>query len=54
MKMKEGNLVRSVWDGKAYIITKIAKSMVVLRSKEGETCVATEIDPLGIFYKPIE
>ncbi len=54
MKMKEGDVVRSVWDGKAYIIMKIVNSMVALKSKEGETSIVTEIDSLKIFYKPAE
>ncbi len=53
-EMREGDVVRSLWDDKAYTITKIAKSMVVLKSKEGERSLITEIDSLKIFYKPIE
>jgi hypothetical protein len=53
-KMKEGDVVRSVLDGEAYIITKIVNSMVVLKPKDSETLILTAIDTLRIFYKPIE
>jgi hypothetical protein len=52
--MKEGDVVRSVLDGEAYIITKIVNSMVVLKPKDSETLILTAIDTLRIFYKPIE
>jgi len=52
--MKEGDVVRSVLDGEAYIITKIVNSMVVLKPKDSETRILTAIDSLKIFYKPIE
>ena len=32
MMMKEGDVVRSLWDGEAYVITKIVKSMAALKS----------------------
>ena len=54
MKMKEGDVVKNLWDGEAYIITKIVKSMAALKSREGEKRIVTEIDSLKIFYKPIE
>jgi len=54
MKMKEGDVVRSVLDRGAYIITKIVKSMVVLKPKGSETRIVTAIDSIKIFYKLIE
>ena len=54
MNIKEGDLVRSVLNNEAYIITKIVNSMAVLRSKDSEARILTAIDSLKIFYKPIE
>ncbi len=54
MKMKEGDMVRSIWDGKVYVITKIVNSMVALRSREGEKRLVTEIDSLKIFYRSMD
>jgi len=53
MNMKEGDLVRSVLNNEAYIITKIVNSMAVLKSKDSDVRILTAIDSLKIFYKPI-
>jgi hypothetical protein len=53
MNMKEGDLVRSVLNNEAYIITKIVNSMAVLKSKDSDVRILTAIDSLKTFYKPI-
>ena len=32
MQMREGDMVKSLWDGEVYVITRIVKSMAALKS----------------------
>ncbi len=51
VNIKEGDEVKSNFNGEAYVIARIVHSMVVLKSKEREKEVITGIDSLRTFYK---
>ncbi len=50
--MKEGDVFENLLDGAEYIVKDIVKSRVVLRSREGDKHIITEVDTLRIksFY----
>jgi hypothetical protein len=54
MKIKEDDEVRSVLDGKDYIITRIVGKKVILKSNNGEREIITGMDSLGTFYRKKE
>jgi len=50
METKEGDIFKSVLNGKDYRIKKVVESMVVLESQEGQSQILTEVSTLKIFY----
>jgi hypothetical protein len=50
MKLKEGDQVKSDFDGDDFIITRIVKGMVILKSRTGKREILTGIGSLGIPY----
>lgn len=54
MKIREGDEVKSDLDGEDYMIARIVRNMVVLKSKDGEKEIITGIDSLRTFYKKKE
>lgn len=54
MEIKEGDEVKSDLDSEDFVITKIANSMVVLKSRSGDRQIMTGIDSLKTFYKKKE
>jgi hypothetical protein len=54
MKIKEGDEVNSILDGKDYVITRIVGKRVILKSKKGEKEIITGMDSLKIFYRKKE
>ena len=54
MKVKKGDEVKSGFDGRDYVITRIVGNRVVLKLKNGETEIITGTDSLKIFYKKKE
>ncbi len=54
MEIKEGDEVKSDLDSEDFVITKIANSMVVLKSRNGDKQIMTRIDSLKTFYKKKE
>jgi hypothetical protein len=51
MKIKEGDEVNSILDGKDYVITRIVGKRVILKSKKGEKEIITGMDSLKIFLQ---
>jgi len=54
MEIKEGDEVKSDWNGEDFVITRIINSMVILKSRGGEKQIMTGVDSLKIFYKKKE
>jgi hypothetical protein len=54
VEIKEGDEVKSDLDSEDFVITKIANSMVVLKSRSGDRQIMTGIDSLKTFYKKKE
>ena len=54
VEIKEGDEVKSDLDSEDFVITKIANSMVVLKSRNGDKQIMTGIDSLKTFYKKKE
>lgn len=54
VEIKEGDEVKSDLGGEDFVITKIANSMVVLKSKDGDRQIMTGMDSLKTFYKKRE
>ena len=54
MEIKEGDEVKSDLDGEDFVIIKIANSMVVLKSKNGDKQLMTGIDSLKRSYRKKE
>jgi hypothetical protein len=54
MEIKEGDEVKSDLESEDFVITKIANSMVVLKSRNGDKQIMTGIDSLKTFYKKKE
>ena len=54
--MKEGDIFESLLDGMEYVVRNIANSMAVLRSREGDRYIITEVETLRIksFYREKE
>jgi hypothetical protein len=52
MKVKEGDIYKSLLSGEEYIIKKLVKRMVVLESQNGKKQILTDVDNLKIksFY----
>lgn len=54
VEIKEGDEVKSDLDSEDFVITKIANSMVVLKSRNGDKQIMTGIDSFKTFYKKKE
>jgi len=54
VEIKEGDEVKSDLDSEDFVVTKIANSMVVLKSRIGDKQIMTGIDSLKTFYKKKE
>ena len=54
MKLKDGDTVRSFLNGKSYKVTRVANSMAVLQSEDGQSQILTEVENLDLFYKKKE
>ncbi len=51
MKTKDGDVVKSLLDGKSYKVRKIANSMAILQSEDGQSQILTEVENLDLFYR---
>jgi len=51
VKVKEGDEVKSNFENEDFIVTKVIKGMVVLKSRRGERQILTGINSLGIHYR---
>ncbi len=51
VNVKEGDEVKSNLENEEFIVTKIIKGMVVLKSRRGERQILTGIDSLGMSYR---
>ncbi len=51
MKTKDGDTVKSLFDGRCYRVKKIVKSMAVLQSEDGQNQILTDVENLVLFYK---
>jgi len=49
-----GDIFKSIFNGKEYIISKLVQNMVVLESKNGMKQIITEVDNLALFYRKKE
>lgn len=54
METKNGDTVKSLFDGKCYEVKKIVKNMAVLQSEDGQNQVLTDVENLKLFYKKKE
>jgi hypothetical protein len=54
VEIMEGDEVKSDLDSEDFVVTKIANSMVVLKSRIGDSQIMTGIDSLKTFYKKKE
>jgi hypothetical protein len=54
MKLKDGDTVRSVLNGKSYKVTRVTNSMAVLQCEDGQSQILTEVENLNLFYKKKE
>ncbi len=51
VNVKEGDEVKSNLENEEFIVTKVVKGMVVLKSRRGERQILTGIDSLGMCYQ---
>jgi len=54
MKPKSGDILKSILDGKDYIIKKVVENMAMLESQSGKKQILTEVDTLRLFYRKKE
>jgi len=54
MKTKDGDTVKSLFNGKYYKVKKIMKNMAVLQSEDGQSQILTEVENLNLFYEKME
>ena len=54
MKTKDGDIVRSSFNGNCYKVKRIVNSMVVLESEDGQSQILTEVENLNLFHKKKE
>ena len=50
MKIKDGDTVKSFWNGNCYKVKRIVKNMAVLESEDGQSQILTEAETLNLFY----
>jgi hypothetical protein len=51
MKTNDGDMLKSLLNGKYYKVKRIVKSMAVLQSEDGQSQILTEVENLSLFYK---
>jgi hypothetical protein len=54
MKTRDGDIVKSLFNGRYYKVKRILKSMAVLQSEDGHSQILTEVENLNLFYKKKE
>ena len=54
MKLKDGDTVRSLLNGKSYKVTRVVNSMAVLQSEDSQSQILTEVENLNLFYRKEE
>ena len=54
MNTKNGDIVKSFFNGNYYKVKKIVNTMAVLESEDGRSQILTEVETLNLFYKKKE
>jgi len=54
MNTKNGDIVKSFFNGNYYKVKRIVNTMAVLESEDGRSQILTEIETLNLFYKKKE
>jgi flagellum-specific peptidoglycan hydrolase FlgJ len=54
MNTKNGDIVKSFFNGNYYKVKRIVKTMAVLESEDGQSQILTEVETLNLFYKKKE
>ena len=54
MKIKDGDTIKSLFNGNYYKVKRIVKSMALLQSEDGQSQILTEVENLNLFYKKKE
>jgi flagellum-specific peptidoglycan hydrolase FlgJ len=54
MNTKNGDIVKSFFNGNDYKVKRIVKTMAVLESEDGQSQILTEVETLNLFYKKKE
>jgi hypothetical protein len=54
MKTKDGDTVKSLFNGKYFNVKRIVNGMAVLQSDDGQSQILTEVEDLKLFYKKRE
>ena len=54
MKTNDGDMLKSLLNGKYYKVKRIVKSMAVLQSEDDQSQILTEVENLNLFYKKKE
>jgi hypothetical protein len=54
MNTKNGDIVKSFFNGNYYKVKRIVKTMAVLESEDGQSQILTEVENLHLFYKKKE
>jgi flagellum-specific peptidoglycan hydrolase FlgJ len=54
MNTKNGDIVKSFFNGNYYKVKRIVNTMAVLESEDGRSQILTEVETLNLFYKKKE
>ncbi len=54
MITKDGDTLKSLFNGKYYKVKKIVKSMAVIQSEDGQNQILTDVENLNLFYRKKE
>jgi hypothetical protein len=54
MNTKNGDIVKSFFNGNDYKVKRIVENMAVLESEDGQSQILTEVETLNLFYKKKE
>jgi flagellum-specific peptidoglycan hydrolase FlgJ len=54
MNTKNGDTVKSLFNGNYYKVKRIVNTMAVLESEDGRSQILTELETLNLFYKKKE
>ncbi|MGO8989768.1 MAG: hypothetical protein ACLQGU_06520 [bacterium] len=54
METRDGDTVKSLFNGKYYKVKRIMKNMAVLQSEDGQSQILTEVENLNLFYEKME